>query len=152
MTILPFVLAAASLLAPDRDHDELAGAIARVVDAELPLFANDTNKRRTASVVVAVAFRESSLRVGAVGDHGRSFCAMQVHVSSGGSAELLVDADACVRKGFSMLRTSLRVCPRFPIAWYAAGPNGCSSGHAQRISLDRMALAARLLRDVKADP
>jgi len=49
----------------------------------------------------------------------------------------------------TMLRTSLRVCPSHPIAWYASGPAGCGSTRAQRISRDRMNLAAYLVGQVK---
>jgi hypothetical protein len=148
VTLAEFVIAAMGLLAPERDHAELAGAIVRAVDAEAPLWKNDDDKRRTAAIVVAVAFRESSLRLGVTGDKGRSFCAMQIHQSSGGTAALLTDADACVRKGLAMLRASLRTCPAHPVAWYASGPIGCTDARAQRISSDRMALAARVVRDV----
>lgn len=152
MNVLSFVLAGMNLLAPGRDHAELAGAVARVVEAEAPLFKGDDDRRRTAALVVAVAFRESSLRIDAVGDQGRSFCAFQIHQTSGGTRELLTDAGACSRKGFSMLRTSIRVCPDAPVAWYAAGPRGCESDTARRISSDRMHLAARLVRDVPERP
>ncbi len=145
-----FVLAAMSLLAPDRDHAELGDAIARVVDASAPLFTEDVDKRKTAALVVAVAFRESSLRLNIVGDHGRSFCALQIHETSGGTKALLTDADACVRHGLGMLRTSGKVCAAHPLAWYAEGPNGCTSPRAQRISRDRMALARRLVLEVKS--
>lgn len=145
-----FVLAASALLAPDRDHTVLASAIAAHVEAEAPLFKDDADKRRTAAYLTAVAFRESSLRLDAVGDHGRSFCAFQIHASSGGTPALLTDAGACVAKAFAMLRMSMRVCPAHPLAWYAEGPSGCSSLRAQRISRDRLALAARVLRDVVA--
>lgn len=145
MTVLPFVLAAMTQLAPGRDHSELGSAIARAVDADKPLFKNDADRRRTAALLVAVAFRESTFHTQAVGDHGRSFCAFQIHRSSGGSKALLEDVDACVRSAFTMLRTSLRVCPASPIAWYAAGPNGCKSERAQKISRDRMNLAAYLV-------
>ena len=148
MTVLPFVLAAMTVLAPGRDHAELGAAIAKVVDAERPLFRDDADRRRTAALVVAVAFRESSLRADVVGDHGRSFCAMQIHRSSGGSPALLEDAEACSRTGVAMLRASSRVCSAHPVAWYAAGPRGCASPRAQRISRDRVALARRLLREV----
>ncbi len=149
MTLDAFVLASMLKLAPDRDHAELGAAIVQAVDAGPPLFAGDSDKHRTAALVVAVAFREGSFRLAVVGDHGRSFCTMQIHQSSGGSAALLTDADACIRKGLAMLRTSLRVCPSAPVAWYAAGPTGCSSTIAQRISIDRMRLAAWLVREVR---
>ena len=146
---LEWVLAAMTLLAPGRDHSELAFAVYDVVEEERPLFADDEDKTRTAALVVAVAYREGSLQPRIVGDHGRSFCTMQVHSSSGGSPALLEDVHACVRKGLAMLRTSLRVCREFPIAWYASGVAGCTNARAQRISRDRMALAARLVREVQ---
>ncbi len=150
MTLADFVLAMMTLLAPGRDHAELGDAIVRVVDQERPLFVDDSDKHRTSAILVAVAFRESSLRLGITGDKGRSFCAMQIHESSGGSSALLTDGVACIRKGLAMLRISLQVCPSAPIAWYAAGPTGCTNVRARRISLDRMSLAARLVREVGA--
>jgi hypothetical protein len=148
MTILPFVLAAMTQLAPGRDHQELGGAIARAVDSEKPLFANDPDRRRTAALLVAVAFRESTFVPDVVGDKGTSFCAFQIHRSSGGSPALLDDVDACARTGLALLRTSLRVCPTYPVAWYASGPLGCGNGRAQKISRDRMTLAAYLVGQV----
>ena len=152
MSTLPFVLAAMTTLAPGRDHRELGGAIARAVDSNKPLFANDADRRRTASLLVAVAFRESTFVPDALGDNGESFCAFQIHRSSGGSPALLGNVDACARTGLRMLRVSLRVCPSHPIAWYASGPIGCGNGRAQRISRDRMNLAAYLFGQVRVDP
>ncbi|MBX3199071.1 MAG: hypothetical protein KF850_26210 [Labilithrix sp.] len=151
MSVLPFVLAAMTQLAPGRDHSELGGAIARAVDSNKPLFAKDDDRRRTASLLVAVAFRESTFIADAVGDKGKSFCAFQIHRSAGGTPALLTDADACVQSGLTMLRTSLRVCPSYPVAWYASGPIGCTNTRAQRISRDRMNLAAYLFGQVKVD-
>jgi hypothetical protein len=149
MSVLPFVLAAMTQLAPARDHSELGGAIARAVDSNKPLFANDADRRRTAALLVAVAYRESTFIPDVVGDKGQSFCAFQIHRSSGGSPELLSDVDACVRSGLTLLRTSIRICPSYPIAWYASGPIGCSNSRAQRISRDRMNLAAYLVGRVR---
>ena len=151
-TVLEWILAAMLLLAPNREHDTLAEAITQVVEAEPPLFADDDDKRKTAALLVAVAFRESTLKPDAVGDHGRSFCSFQIHRSSGGSAALLEDVQACAAKGLEMLRESIRVCPAHPVAWYAEGPNGCSSPRAQRISRDRMALAKWLAAHVEVEP
>lgn len=150
MSVLPFVLAAMTQLAPGRDHQVLGGAIARAVDSNKPLFVNDDDRRRTAALLVAVAFRESTFKADAVGDHGKSFCAFQIHRSSGGSPELLEDVDACARTGLTLLRTSLKVCSAHPIAWYAAGPQGCDNQRAQKISRDRMALAAWLVGLVRS--
>ncbi len=145
-----YALAAMQLLAPGRDHHVLADAIASRVAAEDPLFRDDADKHRTTAYLVAVAFRESSLTVDIVGDHGRSFCAYQIHQSSGGTQVLRTDAGACVAMAFKMLRTSMQICPAFPLAWYAeGGAASCSSPRAQRISRDRTALAAWLVRTVK---
>ena len=151
MTIATFTLAAMLSLAPGRDHTVLASAIAARVDTEAPLFADDADKRKTSAWLVAIAFRESSLKLDAVGDHGQSYCAFQIHRTSGGSATMLTDANACVSAAFRMLRTSMHVCPAFPLAWYAHGgasTTACASGRAQRISRDRLNLSKWLVAHV----
>lgn len=161
--LFTWVMAASTLLAPARQHDRLGEAIATVVESEAPLFQGDEDHKRTAAFLVAIAFRESSLRADAVGDHqgGKptSFCAFQVnlpyaHKTAEGwsAADLLADPHKCVAAALHMLRQSMRICPAYPLAWYAAGPAGCASPRAQRISRDRMAIAQRLLRDVRVPP
>jgi hypothetical protein len=158
--LFPWVVAASSFLAPTRHHDQLAEAITNRVEAEEPLFKGDADRRKTSALLVAIAFRESSLRADAVGDHvgGKptSFCAFQVHLPAGRTtaegwtaAELLEDPDKCVAAAMRMLRISMKVCPSAPLAWYASGPAGCESARAQSISRDRMAIAQRLVRDVR---
>lgn len=144
MTVLEFVVAAMLSLAPARDHSPNAAAIAEVIEAEPALFKDDVSKVRTAALVVAIAFRESSFRNEAV-SKTRDFCMMQVNRRP----ELADDARACVRVAMTMLRESMRVCPAHPLAFYAAGPGGCSNARAQRISFDRMWLARRLVSTVK---
>lgn len=164
-SLLTWVLAASSTLAPApaRPHDALAEAITARVEAEPPLFRGDEDKRRTASLLVAMAFRESSLRADAVGDkvNGKptSFCAFQIHLPynrttpEGWSGEdLLADPEKCVSTAMRMIRLSMKVCPDHPIAWYAAGPAGCTSERAQRISRDRLAIAQYLVRKVPVAP
>ncbi|MBS2013660.1 MAG: hypothetical protein JST00_12270 [Deltaproteobacteria bacterium] len=158
--LFTWALAAAATLAPQRTHDRLATAITSRVEAEAPLFKGDDDRKRTTALLVAMAFRESSLREDAVGDHvaGRptSFCAFQIHLPFGAKSaegwtgeELASDPSKCVATAMRLLRASMRACPKHPLAWYAAGPSGCESERAQRISRDRLALAQRLLRDVK---
>ena len=153
-----WVLAASSTLAPGRSHDRLAEAITNRVEAEAPLFKNDEDKKRTASFLVAVAFRESSLKADAVGDfrNGKptSFCAFQVHTWDGRTTEgwsgpdLAEDPNKCVTVAMRMLRQSMKSCPDHPLAMYAEGPKGCESPRGQRISRDRLAIAQHLLRKV----
>lgn len=157
--LLAWVTAATSLLAPAHPNDKLAEAIAARVEAEAPLFKDDVDRRRTSAFLVAIAFRESSLRAAAVGDHvaGRptSFCAFQIHLPFGAKTgdgwtgpELAEDPSKCVATAMRMLRDSVRMCPAHPLAFYASGPAGCENPRAQRISRDRLALAQRLIRDV----
>lgn len=144
MTVLAFVTAAMLLLAPGRDHTSNAEAIAGVLEAEPPLFKDDASKARTAALVVAIAFRESSFRndvVSKTNDH----CMMQVNRRP----DLAADPRACVRVAVTMLRESMRICPAHPVAFYASGPGACSNARAQRISNDRMAIARRLVATVK---
>ena len=160
--LLTWVLAASALLAPQRPHDELAEAITNRVEAEAPLFKGDDDRRRTSAFLLAIAFRESSLRANATGDSvgGKptSFCAFQIHLPAGAKtadgytgAELAEDADKCVTTALHMLRASMQQCPAHPLAYYASGPTGCENERAQRISRDRMAIAQRLLRDVRVN-
>ncbi len=143
------VVAMMLMLAPGRDHAALAGAIARVVESERPLFADDEGRRKTAALMVAVAYRESTFTTAAVGDHGRSFCAFQIHRTAGGTPALLTDPEGCARQALTILRESLRACPSHPVATYAAGPGACVNARARRISDDRMQLAAWIARKVR---
>lgn len=131
--LFALILGWMTMLAPGRDHSELAWAV--VVNA---------TSRTEAAILTAVAFRESAFRVDAVGDGGHSVCAMQIY---DGPRSLLTDPIACVQRGAVMLRESRRVDPENPIAFYARGPR-FKSDEARRISRDRMALAARLARSV----
>ncbi len=155
-TLLAFTIALTHAVDPEHDHTHMASVIAEVVAAERPLFADDESRERTAALVVAVAWREGSLRESIEGDcteskpgepckgAPRSFCSMQVHTTSGGDASLNEDPAKCIRTGMSMLRTSIRVCREHPIAFYSSGPRGFKGERAQRISRDRIALAIRL--------
>ncbi len=155
-TLLAYVLAGIAHLDPNAAHPEIADAIAHVVEDEPPLFRDDDSKQKTASLVLAVAFREGSLGLRVIGDCDkhtakgvcisgpRSFCTMQVHQSMGGSDALNEDPELCIRAGLRILRSSVRACPSSPVAIYASGPNGCGNARAQRISRDRLALAARI--------
>ncbi len=141
--VLSFALALSPHSQPLLRHGVLATAVAQVLLEEGALFANDKGLRRSAALMIAVAFRESSLDLRAVGDKGRSFCAFQIHESSGGSPALLENPLACARKAHEMLKRSITVDRAHPIASYARGPRWATV-EAQRISNDRMALAKRL--------
>jgi len=126
---------------PVARHGALATAITTVAIEDGALFADDLDLERTAALLVAVAFRESSLTASILGDGGRSVCAMQIH---GGAKALNEDPVACIRAGHRMLKTSIRVDRANPVAFYARGPRYATE-EARRISRDRMALARSLL-------
>ena len=158
--LLAWVTAASALLAPAHPNDQLAEAIAARAESEAPLFKGDDDRRRTSAFLVAIAFRESSLQANAVGDHvaGKptSFCAFQIHLPFGAKTtegwtgpDLAQDPEKCVTIALRMIRQSTQMCPAHPLAFYASGPSGCENARAQRISRDRLAIAQRLLRDVR---
>jgi hypothetical protein len=151
MNLYWLVLAMMTSLSPAQDpvmrHGRLATAIAVVASEEAPLFKNDEDRVRTVALLVAVAFRESSLQHDAVGDSGRSVCAMQIH---GGNKSLLVDTPACVRTGLSMLQESIRVDRDEPVAFYARGPR-YKSDEARSLSRDRVRLSQRLAKEAPAN-
>lgn len=144
MLILYFVLACMGVLAPGRDHLPLAWPVTTVILDEPPLFKDDDDKIRTAALISAMAFRESGLHNN-IASKTDDYCALQVHARP----DLALDPELCVRVAFAMIRESMRVCPAHPLAVYAEGPKGCTSARAQRISRDRMAIAARLVREVR---
>jgi hypothetical protein len=150
MSVLSFVLAAANILAPGRDHSELGTAIAAALDESAPFFADDADRTKSAALAVAIAFRESSLNNDAIGDHGRSHCAFQIHLpgksktAEGWTGEdLRADVNRCVSVAFRMLRESIHVDRQHPVAFYARGPRR-KTEEARRISRDRVALARRI--------
>ncbi|HXG69945.1 MAG TPA: hypothetical protein VNJ04_04950 [Gemmatimonadaceae bacterium] len=147
MAVLFFILAAMQSLAPGRDHAENATAIATVVLSEPALFRDDESRMRTAAFMVSVAFRESSLRNGAIGDHGNARCMFQLWNAPSG---VLTDPELCARIALVRMRESARACGKDNmLGLYAVGPKGCSSEHAKRISRDRRALAERLAKTVQ---
>lgn len=126
------VAMAMRLLAPSGDVDALAAAIV----AEARTWDEVT-------WAVGVAFRESSNRLGVVGDQGRALCAFQLHAAP---REVLTDARLCVRIGLARLRASAALCPEAPLASYAGAP--CGSALAGRLSRDRWRAGRRALRMV----
>lgn len=127
---------------PTVEQIKLAWAIADVETEQGPIFDGERGAEHTVSVMSAVAYRESGLRLDAVGDGGRSVCAFQI---LGGAKVLLTDAHACAEAGYQMLKASVRACPSHPVAVYARGR--CDSVQGRRISDDRMALAKRGLAE-----
>jgi len=136
-----FVGLAMGALAPTRDVSEVAAVVERVVASERPLFAGDEDRVRTAALVIAVAFRESSFRPDALSATG-DFGLMQLH----GRPDLSVEEN--VRVGLEMLRASIAECGASnALGAYATG--SCSSERGRRISRDRLHLARVLAGEAR---
>ena len=146
LVLFCWVLRAMIELAPGRNHTALASAITTAALEQPPLFRDDPWYLRTVSTMTAVSFRESGFVDTAVGDHGESFGAFQQNSASGGSRELLGHPLAQARMARRWLGLSVRACPEYPIAHYASGPGGCTNARAQRISRDRMSIAAKIAK------
>lgn len=142
--LLGLALSWAATLDPSREPDlELAIATVEELQASPSLYAHDELRIRSLALVVAIQFRESTFRNAAVGDGGQSFCAMQVHASSGGTRALLASPRECVAAGLALLRRSIALDRAHPVAAYARGPR-YKTEEARSISDDRVRIAERL--------
>lgn len=138
MTLLSFVMSAMLLLSPGRDHTELGKAIADVIEEKGCLYTGKDCERRSAAMLVAIAFRESSFRIDAENKKEGSVCAFQIWK---GDRRLLSDPAACTLAGYLKLKESLRACGS--MAGYASG--SCTNAAGIRIDRDRKNIAMRLL-------
>jgi hypothetical protein len=114
-------------------HDAVSVALEQT---EAPLFDGPDGRAQTAVLMLSVASFESSFRktvddgVGR-GDHGLSYCLMQIHVGDGVTREgwsghqLVEDRKLCFRAALHILRASFTVCKALPVddrlSAYASG-------------------------------
>jgi hypothetical protein len=131
-------------------------------EAEAPLFSGPEGRTQTALLMLSVASYESGYRVkvddGRVfGDHGHSYCLMQIKVGTGVTREgwtghdLVTDRRLCFRAALHMLRSSFGACHTLPVddrlSAYASGH--CFADAA--ISRSRV-VRARTWRESHAPP
>jgi hypothetical protein len=133
-------------LAPWREsYPDTATAIARA-SSTFPVFEGAYGAKRTAALLVSLAWFESRFDPQAKGDHGASLGLFQINGSHAKSIELLEPAWAPYH-ALSLIKRSFEVCHAQPVddrlSWYAAGGVGCSEAGAIK-SRHRMALARRL--------
>lgn len=134
--LLILIATLVAIFAPRRDHALFVSTVAAVVESEAPLFKDDEDKSKTAALLAAIAFRESSFDITAKSKTNDS-CWFQIHDRD----DLAEKPEECTRVAMTMIRESMRMCPEHPLAFYASGPIGCTDARAQRISADRMQLA-----------
>lgn len=133
-------------LAPWREsYPETASAIARA-SRTFPAFEGANGAKRTAALLVSLAWFESRFDPQAHGDHGQSLGLFQISRVHAKSVELL-EPNYAPYHALSLIRRSFEVCRSKPVderlAWYAAGGDGCSDAGIRK-SAHRMALARRL--------
>jgi hypothetical protein len=94
-------------------------------ESEVPMFDGPDGRTRTAVLMLAVASYESFYRkavdVGIQrGDHGRSYCLMQIFIGDGRTHEgwngrqLVEDRKLCFRAGLHIMHGSMSDCRKFP--------------------------------------
>jgi hypothetical protein len=95
-------------------------------ETEEPLFPGQDGRAQTALLMLSIASYESGYRkvvdegIGR-GDHGRSYCLMQIRVGDGTTREgytgrqLVTDRKMCFRSALHILHGSFNVCHRLPL-------------------------------------
>lgn len=151
-------------------YDETAAAIAEAASAR-PIFAGRAGALKTAALLLAIAYYESSFDPKAIGDNNASFGLYQIQPPTVKYGEgvtgipemgnfamtanvLLLPRDASL-VALSLIKTSLRICGAFPwherLGWYAAGQNGCQE-KGRKKSVSRMLLAEKFVREHPVTP
>jgi len=109
-------------------YESIARDLATVAldDDEEPLFAGDDGRVQTALLMASVASYESSYGKTVDdgtrrGDHGHSYCLMQIRVGGGvtregwSGSDLVRDRTLCFRAGLHILHSSFGACHRLPV-------------------------------------
>jgi len=119
-------------------YESIARDLSSVVldESERPLFDGPDARTKTAMLMLSIASFESAFRKtvdnGELrGDHGHSYCLMQMRVGSGATPEgwtgpqLVEDRKLCFKAALHLLRKSFAICHSYPvedrIAVYATG-------------------------------
>jgi len=125
---------------PAQNHDELAGLTAYAV-IEDPLFDDDVIDVTPGAIATITSgeAEESSLRIDAIGDHGRSCGALQKW--DGCRLSRL----AALEAGIDQIRLSFAMSKTCPWCGFLAGPRGIESPHVRRMSKHRERLTVRIL-------
>jgi L,D-peptidoglycan transpeptidase YkuD (ErfK/YbiS/YcfS/YnhG family) len=129
-----------------------AEAIAAVVEAKEPVFEGEDGRKKTAALLVAIAWAESRFNATAVGDQGRSVGLYQLFESNVPTPEgfyrvdILGNPDNATRVAYRMVRYSLEFCGKYPalnrLGAYTGGT--CTGERAVWASQYRMKLAMHL--------
>ncbi len=137
----------------DGDHaryERIARDIAEVAfdDSEQPVFTGEMGRAKTALLIASIASFESQYRADVddgrtTGDHGQSFCLMQVRVGGGKTAEgwtgqdLTSDRKKCFRAALKRIRISFDWCKDHAIEDRLAGYTSGLCRDGEQLSRNR---------------
>lgn len=130
---------------------EIAAAITKASNSD-PLFPQyEAGSEATASILVALAFKESGFHQSVIGDRGKSFGLFQIQPPTAGpriKGQMLLVPMSASLVAVDLIRTSFRQCEKRPwierLSWYVAS-NGCSDNLViLKKSMDRLLLAQQL--------
>lgn len=125
-------------------YQEIADVIAKS-SIEAPLFAGPYGAWRTAALMTAIAFKESSFNPNARGKEGE-LGLWQIHPVHGHASKCLVDPACEAPIAREMIRISMKECASQPeeewLSLYAAGD--CNAAGGKTASAARVRLAKRL--------
>jgi hypothetical protein len=117
-------------------------------DQEAPLFTGADGRAKTALLMASIASFESQYRADVddgrvTGDHGRSFCLMQVQVGGGKTAEgwtgqdLTQDRKKCLRAALKRMRISFDWCKDHALEDRLAGYTSGQCRDGEQLSRNR---------------
>jgi len=131
-------------------YESIASDIAAVAldGTEEPVFAGEVGREKTALLMAAIASLESGYRADVddgrtTGDHGQSFCVMQVRVlgktgEGWTGPDLIADRKKCLRAGLHRIRTSFTWCKDHAVDDRLAGYTVGTCRDNEHLSRDRV--------------
>lgn len=155
------VLAALNKLEPFSpfvpQYAEVAEAITQAANHD-PLFPEDKDGcRKTAAILVALAWHESRFQPNVVGDHGRSFGLYQIQPPTAKvPSNVLTNPRTASYIAVDLIRQSFQACAKRPfeerLSWYVSS-SGCPSKPViVKKSMDRLLMAVRILPMMSPPP
>jgi hypothetical protein len=138
-------------------YAEVAEAITQASNHD-PLFPEDKDgSRKTAAILVSLAWFESRFHPNAVGDNGRSFGLFQIQPPTAKvESNILTNPRTASYIAVDLIRRSFQACAKRPyeerLSWYVSS-NGCpSSPIIVKKSMDRLLMATRILPMLNPPP
>lgn len=148
------VMSALYKLEPNSPHvpqyAEISEAITEASNQD-PLFPQDKDGcRKTAAILISIAWFESRFHTNAVGDNGKSFGLFQIQPPTAQvKSNILLNPRTASFVAVDLVRKSFQACEKRPyeerLSWYVSS-SGCPSHPIiVKKSLDRMLMSNRIL-------